>query len=177
MLYREMEEEEYMHMENEDIINPEQTPMYESPMMQQQMYQNSMYENPMMQCPMQQNHMMQYQMDPQWMPQMHHMGCPMMSGMYNPSTYPPQMEMEEYELEEDFAENMERAPHDNNSNKHDNYHYHDGYHDHDHHDNHGHYPSHGYYPHGYSPYNPYYQNYYPLYNFNPLLIPLLFGRD
>jgi hypothetical protein len=162
MLYREIEEEEYMNMENEDVINPEQTPMYESPMMQQQMYQN---------------HMMQYQMQPQWMHQMHHMGCPMMSGMSNPSTYSPQVEMEEYELEEDFTENMERAPHDDNSNNHYDHHD-DDYDDHDHYNNHD--DHHGYYNHGYYPYNtynPYYQSYYPLYNFNPLLIPLLFGRD
>lgn len=158
MLYREMEEEEYMNMKNETIINPEQPSMYESPMMQQQMY-----ENPIMQCPMYQNPMMQYQMKPQWMPQIHHMGCPMMSGMYNPSTYAPQVERDEYDLEEGFDENMERSPH--------NSHYDN------HHNNHDHYPSHSYYNHSYYPYNPYFQNYYPFYNFNPLLIPLLLGRD
>jgi hypothetical protein len=156
MLYREMEEEEYMNMENENMLPPEQTPMYEYPMMQQQMYQNPM---------------MQYQMDQQWMPQMHHLGCPMMSGMYNPSTYSPQVGMEEHELDEDFPENMERAPHYSNATNHYDYYYnynhYDNY-DHDHNHNHNH---------GYYPYNPFYQNYYPFYNFNPLLIPLLFGRD
>jgi hypothetical protein len=174
MLYRQIEEEEYMNMVNEDILDPEQPPMNEIPMMQNPMYQTPMmqcpmYQHQMMQDPMYQNHMMQYQMGPQWMQHMHHMECPMMGGMHTPSTYSPQVKMDEYELEEEISENMDRAPH------HDDYHDYDDYDNHDDHDDHDHYYNHGYYPYNY--YNPYYQNYYPFYNFNPLLIPLLFGRD
>ncbi|MCB2291138.1 hypothetical protein LGK97_15510 [Clostridium sp. CS001] len=152
MLYREMEEEEFMNMENEDLISPEQTPICESHMMEQQMYQNPTNNNPMMQCPMYQNLMMQNQIEPQPITQMHHIGCPMMNEMFNPSTYPTQIEMDEYGLEEGFNENMERSPY-------------DGYY------NNSYYPYNSYYQ------NSYYQNYYPFSNFNPLLIPLLLGRD
>lgn len=168
MLYREMEEEEFMNMENEDLISPEQTPICESHMMGQQMYQNPTNNNPMMQCPMYQNLMMQNQIEPQPITQMHHIGCPMMNETHNPATYSAQVERDEYGLEEGFAENMERAPY---GSHYDNY-YHNG-----HINNHNHYPYDGYYNHGYNPFNSYYQNYYPFSNFNPLLIPLLLGRD
>lgn len=138
MLYREMQDNEYMNMEN---------------------------------------WMTEYETTPQYMP---YMGYPMMDGMYNPPTYDPQMtdpkhDMSEYfELTEDLEVTespdayMQRSPHSNYSD-HDHDDDYDNYHNYNHHDNYG-YPSHGYY-------NPYYQNYYPYYNFNPLLIPLLFGRD
>jgi hypothetical protein len=127
-------------------------PMYPNPMMQHPMMQNSMMQNPMMQNQMYQNPMMQHQMESQLM---HCMCYPMMSGMYNPPTYAPQMLQQQYQP----TEGTNRAP----------------YYQHSQH--HGYYPSHNYYNPYHHYYNPYYQNYYPYYNLNPLLIPLLFGRD